>query len=141
MLLDALNLNNNSLVSLSHEYYRSCFPGFPFYTYQGLAGDGFPRKDHNLFAADTSNFLLGIPFVADSSHMEGFARISTDINWTIDGTAQTNPFTGTLGSTLVNAVPALTCVFSDVCDWNLIMMSNDQAIPNQCYSIQTVLNG
>jgi hypothetical protein len=33
MLLDALNLNNNSLVSLSHEYYRSCFPIFTFYTY------------------------------------------------------------------------------------------------------------
>jgi hypothetical protein len=57
-LLDALNLNNNPLVSLSHEYYRSCFPGFTFYTYQGLAGGGFPREDHNLFAADTSNFLL-----------------------------------------------------------------------------------
>jgi hypothetical protein len=30
MLLDALNLNNNSIVALSHEYYRSCFPAYVF---------------------------------------------------------------------------------------------------------------
>jgi hypothetical protein len=33
MLLDALNLNNNSLVCLSHEYYRSYFPAYTFHTY------------------------------------------------------------------------------------------------------------
>jgi hypothetical protein len=140
MLLDALNLNNNSLVSLSHEYYRSRCPGFTFYSYQGMAGGDLPREDHNLFAADTSNFLLGIPFATDSSPMEGLARTSTDINWTIDGTTQTNPFTSNLGVTVVNAVPALTCVFSAVCDWNLIMMSNDTLIPNQCDSTQAPLN-
>jgi hypothetical protein len=82
MLLDPLNLNNNSLVSLPHEYYRGCFPAYKFQTYQGIAGGGFLRTDYNLFSADTSNFLLGIPYAADSSHMEGLARTSTDINWT-----------------------------------------------------------
>jgi hypothetical protein len=83
MLLDPLNLNNNSLASLSHEYFRSCFPIFDYYSYDAGAGlNGAPIKDHDIFAADTSNFLLGIPFAADSSHMEGLARTSTDINWT-----------------------------------------------------------
>jgi hypothetical protein len=38
MLLDPHNLNNNSLVSLSHEYYRSCFPVINFYSYAALGG-------------------------------------------------------------------------------------------------------
>jgi hypothetical protein len=140
MLFDALNLNNNSFMALSHEYYHSCFPLYTFHTYQGIAGCGANRKDCNLFAADNSNFLLGIPFAANSSHMEGIVRTSTDINWTTRGNAVTNPFLDTLGVTLVNATPATHCIFSAVCDWNLIMMSNDQAIPNQCYSTQTPLN-
>jgi hypothetical protein len=50
----------------------------------GGAG-GTSIQDHNIFAVNTSNFLLGIPLVADSSHMEGLARTSTDINWTTHG--------------------------------------------------------
>jgi hypothetical protein len=72
--------------------------------------------------------------------MEGLARTSTDINWTTHGTAQVNPIEGTLGSTLTNGTPAVTCVFNAVCDWNLIMMSSDSTIPYQCYSTQTILN-
>jgi hypothetical protein len=139
MLLDVLNLNN-SLVSLSHEYYCSCFPADTFNTYVTIAGGGAPRMDHNFFAADTSNFLLGIPFAADSSHMEGLARTSTDINWSTHGAAQTNPLEGTFGATLTNTTPAVTCVFNAVCDWNLIMMSRDSPISYQCYSTQTILN-
>jgi hypothetical protein len=72
MLLDALHLNNNSLVSLPHEYYRSCFPMSETNSFGVLGGaGGIPTRDHDLYAADTSNFLLGIPFAADSSHMEG----------------------------------------------------------------------
>jgi hypothetical protein len=58
ILLDALNLNNNSLVALFHEYDHNCFLLYTFHIYQGIAGGGAPRKDCNLFAADTSNFLL-----------------------------------------------------------------------------------
>jgi hypothetical protein len=128
MLLDAFNLNNNSLVSLSHEYYRSCFPAFTFYTYQEIAVYGVPRTDHNLFSADSSSFLLGIPFAGDSSHMVGLVRTSTDINWTTHDNPQTNPYDGTFGATLVNTTPAVTCVFTSVCDWNLIMMISDSPI-------------
>jgi hypothetical protein len=92
MLLDTLNLNNNSLVVLSHEYYHSCFPAYTFHTYQGITLGGFSRTDLNVFAADTSTFLLGIPFAADSSHMDGLARPSTDINWTTHGNAQTKTY-------------------------------------------------
>jgi hypothetical protein len=57
MLLDALNLNNNSLASLSHEYYRSCFHVFNFYSYVGIGAGGSPAADCDIFAADTTNFL------------------------------------------------------------------------------------
>ena len=36
MLLDTLNLNNNSLTSLSHEYFRSCFPVLSDYTFAAV---------------------------------------------------------------------------------------------------------
>jgi hypothetical protein len=78
MLLDILNLKNNSLISLSYEYFRSCFPGLTNYTFAVVGGDEIDI--HNIFTADTSTFLLGIPFADDSSHMEGLARTSTDIN-------------------------------------------------------------
>jgi hypothetical protein len=142
MLLDALNLNNNSLVSLSHEYYRSCFPVFNFYSYAAMGGvGGLPVADCDIFAADTANFLLGIPFAADSSHMEWLARTSTDINWSTSGYAQTNPLIGATCASVVYTGPANHCVFSAVCDWNLILRSSDVAVPNQCFSMQGVLNG
>jgi hypothetical protein len=72
--------------------------------------------------------------------MEGLARTSTDINWYTHGNGQVNPNPGTLGSTLVNTTPAITCIFNAVCDWNLIMMSIDSPILYQCYSTQTILN-
>jgi hypothetical protein len=72
--------------------------------------------------------------------MEVLAGTSTDIIWTTNGTTQTNPLTGTTGATVINTGAATHCVFSAVCDWNLIMMSSFDAIPNQCYSMQTALN-
>jgi hypothetical protein len=54
--------------------------------------------------------------VADSSHMEGLARTSTDINWTTHGSTWTNPFTGAVGSTITKEVFAVNYVFSSVCD-------------------------
>jgi hypothetical protein len=108
-----------------------------------MAGGGAHRSDHDLFAADTSNFLLGIPFEADSSQMEGLASTSTDRNWTIHVYTKNNPMlnTGNIATTIVKNVIASQCIYSDVYDWNLIMMSIDQPIPNRCYSMQAVLNG
>jgi hypothetical protein len=141
MLLDAINLNNNSLAKLSHEYYRSCFPMYMFYSYNENALGGPPIEDRNLFGADTSNLLLGFPFAADSSHMEGLARTSTDINWTTHGSTQNNPFgQHPIVQIIFNANPATHCIFSAICDWNLIMMRNDQVIPKQCYAIHMPLN-
>jgi hypothetical protein len=145
MLLDNLNLNNNSLVSLPSEHFRSCLPSLTDYSFGG--GSGNEIAAHDIFTSDTSNFLLGIPFAADSSHMEGLARTSTDINWTTQGEAKYRPLTntgpapGSAANTIENAVPALYCVFSSVCDWNLIMRSSDISVPNQCFSMQGVLNG
>jgi hypothetical protein len=140
LLLDALNLNNNSLVSLPHEYFRSCFSMTETNSYAVMGGSGgAPRKDHDIFADDTSNFLLGIPFAADSSPMEGLARTSTDMNWTTDRNTQSNPIPITVGATITKEVFAVNCVSNSVGDWNLIMMSSFDAIPNQCYSMQTSL--
>jgi hypothetical protein len=90
MFLDTLNLNNNSLTNLSYKYFRSCFPGLVDYTF--AAGGGDEVGTFNIFTADTSSFLIGIPFEVDSSPMKGFSRTRTDINWTIQGTAQYKPF-------------------------------------------------
>jgi hypothetical protein len=55
-------------------------------SFSGLGGaGGISAQDHDLIDDDTSNFLLGIPFATDSSHMEGLARTSTNINWTTHG--------------------------------------------------------
>jgi hypothetical protein len=133
MLLDTLNLNNNSLVSLPYEYFRSCFPGLTDYSFGANIGNEVAA--HTIFTADPSSFLLGIPFAADSSHMEGLARTTTDINWTIQGGAQyrrlTNHGAGVALNTTENGLPPNYCIFSAVCDWKLIMMSNDTPIPNQ----------
>jgi hypothetical protein len=117
MLLDALNLNNNSLASLSYEYYRSCFPTYTFYSYNGVDGVNPPTEDRNLFDANNSNFLLGFPVAADSSHMEELSRTSPDVNWTTHGSAKTNPFgAGAIAATLVNGTLATHCVFSAIYD-------------------------
>jgi hypothetical protein len=93
-----------------------------------------------MLAVDVINFLLGISFAADSSHMEGLSRTSPNINWTTHGKSQNTPLLGALGSTLIDKLAASHCVFSSACGWNLIIMSNDQAIHNQYYAIQTPLN-
>jgi hypothetical protein len=72
--------------------------------------------------------------------MEGLARTSTDINWTTHGNTQGNPIPGAVGGTITKEVFAVNCVFNVVGDWNLIMRSSFDAIPNQCYSMQAVLN-
>jgi hypothetical protein len=84
--------------------------------------------------------FFGIPFAADSSHMEGLARTSIDINWSTEGNTTANPIPGAIGATITKEVFAVNCVLNAVCDWNLIMMSSFNAIPNQCYSMQTALN-
>jgi hypothetical protein len=140
MLLDALNLNNNSLVGLSSDYYRSCRHVIDYYTFVGFANGGTLTIDQNIFSNDITNFLLGIPFAADSSHMEGLLRTSTVINCTVYVQATGNPMAGAVGATIVNASPATHCVFAAICDWNLIMASNDTPVPGQCYSSQTALN-
>jgi hypothetical protein len=74
--------------------------------------------------------------------MEGVSRTSTDINRSIAGRTKTNPLlnTGNIATTIVKNVVATHCVYSAVCDWNLILRSSDVAVPNQCFSMQGVLN-
>jgi hypothetical protein len=37
-------------------------------------------ENQTIMNVDTTNFLFGIPFAADSSHMEGLSRTGNDIN-------------------------------------------------------------
>jgi hypothetical protein len=37
-------------------------------------------NNEEILRVDTTNFLFGIPFAADSSHMEGLSRTGNDIN-------------------------------------------------------------
>jgi hypothetical protein len=62
-----------------------------YYSFVGIGDGGSPTLDQNIFSNDITNFLLGIPFTADSFHMEGFARTSADVNWTIHGQSVGNP--------------------------------------------------
>jgi hypothetical protein len=110
--------------------------------------NGRATLTQNILTTETTNFQLGIPFAADSSHMEGLSRTGSDVNWTTNGTAILHPLVGTLvvgygninGTAMTNILPPVCCYFSAVCDWNLIMRSNDYAVPQQCYSTQTPLN-
>jgi hypothetical protein len=125
MLLDALNLNNNSLVGLPADYFYSCFSTSQ--TYITAAGNTAIIPQEDLLATDTTNFLLGIPFAADSSHMEGFARTGNDVNWATSGKCQLHPLTGTPavglgnsnGTAMANVFPPVCYYFSAVCNWNL----------------------
>jgi hypothetical protein len=97
MLLEALDLNNNSLVGLPADYFRSNYHVLEYSSFVGLGNGCTPALDQNLFSNDITIFLLGIPFAADSSHMEGKARARTDINWTIHGGTVGNPLIGNVG--------------------------------------------
>jgi hypothetical protein len=54
-----------------------------YYIFVGLSNGDISKIDQNIFSNDITNFLLGIPFVADSCHMESLTRTNTDINWAI----------------------------------------------------------
>jgi hypothetical protein len=86
---------------------------------------------------DTSNFLLGIPFAANSSHMEGLSRTGNDINWIIEGELIKRPC---LGSNSENMLSPNYIFYTAVCDWNLILSSSDSPYPNQTYSTQVAFN-
>jgi hypothetical protein len=87
-----------------------------------------------------TNNRLGIPFASDSSNMEGLAKTSADINWTTHGESVLNSMVGAVGSTIVNTISPTHCVFTAVYDWNIIMASSDQTLPNQCHAEQFVMN-
>jgi hypothetical protein len=71
--------------------------------------------------------------------MGSLSRISADLHWITHGYDVVDQFIG-IGSDIGNTLVQIICVLGSVCEWKLIMMKNDQSIPNQCYSIQTSLN-
>jgi hypothetical protein len=86
MLLDALNFNNNMIAGLSTEYLNSCRPKTTL-TNKAAAANLAMVENSTIMNVNTTNFLLGIPFAADSSHMEGLSRTGNDINWIFEGIA------------------------------------------------------
>jgi hypothetical protein len=136
MLLDALNFNNNPLVGLPTEYLISCTPSLKYVT---VANNGGMTYCSDMNYADTTNFLLGIPFAADSSHMEGLSRTGNDINWIIEGEIICNRFID-VGAGVKNMLGPNFIFYTAVCDWKLDLSSSDSPYPNQTSSTQYAFN-
>jgi hypothetical protein len=142
MLLDALNFNNNMIAGLPSEYLNSCRP-MTIITNNVVAANTAMVKNQTILNIDTTNFLLGIPFAADSSHMEGLSRTGNDINWILEGIRVQYPFKGATAGHGVNIENMLTLkiiVYSAVCDWNIRLSASYEPVPNQTYSTQVAFN-
>ncbi|GMO24415.1 MAG: hypothetical protein Ta2E_13220 [Mycoplasmoidaceae bacterium] len=126
MLLDTLNLNNNSLVGLPLEFYTSWFHAS---SYNAVAAAGFITRNGGISNSYISNFLLGIPFAADGSHMESLSRAGSNVTWIIEGITNVNPFASN-GATIRNMLALVMIVISVVCDWYLIVSGSVQTYHN-----------
>ena len=78
ILLDALNYSNSALVDLPSDYLTSCYHINNYITFAAALT---VTIETSMVNRDTINFLLGIPFAADLSHVEDLTRTSNDINW------------------------------------------------------------
>jgi hypothetical protein len=138
MLLDALNFNNNMIAGFPSEYLNSCRP-MTTLTNNAVAANTAMVENNIMMNVDTTNFLLGIPFAADPSHMEVLSRTLNDINWIFEGIAVQHPFKEA-GSTIENMLAPKVIVYSAVFDWNLRLSASYEPLPNQTYSTQVAFN-
>jgi hypothetical protein len=67
ILLDAMNFSNNSMVGLPREFINSC-KGETIVT--APISNGLAITAADILKQDLTNFLLAIPFAADSTHTE-----------------------------------------------------------------------
>jgi hypothetical protein len=72
MLLDALNISNNSLVELPREIINSCKAET---VVTASVANGFTTTVANHLKQDTRNFLLAILFAADVIRTEGLTKL------------------------------------------------------------------
>jgi hypothetical protein len=79
---------------------------------------------------DLANFLLAIPFAADSTDMEGPTRTGNDITSITNGIIQIQPFHAV--TTSLNILAPKFIVFSSVCELNLIMTADSHPYNIQC---------
>ncbi len=91
---------------------------------------------------DLTNFLLAIPFAADSIHMEWLTRTGNDTTWITNGFEQIQPFhaDNDPSSNCQNVLAPRLIVFSCVCDWNLIMTVDNHPYSRQSYATGVTFN-
>jgi hypothetical protein len=138
MLLDALNFNNNMIAGLSSKNLNSCRP-LTTQVNNIIAANTAMVENSIIMSVDITNFLIGIPFAADSSHMEGLFRIGNDINCIFERIDVKVPFKGAV-NTIQNILAPKVIVYSAVCDWNLRLSAYYEPVPNQTYSTQVAFN-
>jgi hypothetical protein len=78
MLFDGLNFSNNLVVGLSREFINSSIVETIGNT---LVADNFVTIAIDVPKKDLTNFLLAIPFAADSIHMKCLTRTCNDVTW------------------------------------------------------------
>jgi hypothetical protein len=120
MILDTLNFSNNLIIGLPREFINSCKAEIivitPFTSGLVTTATEIPKQD-------LTNCLLTIRFAADSTHMESLTRTGNDAIWITNGFVQIVPFHA--ATTRVNVLPPRGIVFSSVCDWNLIIITDN----------------
>jgi hypothetical protein len=139
MLLDALNFSSNSMIWLPLEFINSCKTET---IVNDLVANDLITTVTDISKQDCINFLLAIPFAADSTHMEGLTRTGNDVAQITNGVIQLQPFRNAAGSatTCVNVWDPRRIVFSSVCDWNLIMTANTHPCNEKCYVTNAAFN-
>jgi hypothetical protein len=84
------------IAGLPAEYLNSCRPITTINT-NIVAANTAMVENQTILNVNTTNFLLGIPFTADSSHIERLSRTGNDINWIFEVITVQHPFKGDIG--------------------------------------------
>jgi len=85
MFLDAINIQNNTVVTLNRDFDHSLTP------YKYLRTTEHPEhcvENRTLRRGDITNFLLAIPLASDGSHNEGLYSKGGNLSWLIEGTTE-----------------------------------------------------
>jgi hypothetical protein len=83
LVLDAVNYNNNPIVSINRDYDHSITPYRTVHSWD-TASNAFKAYKY-LRYGDLTNFLLAIPYASDGTHREGIFASGKQISWVMRG--------------------------------------------------------
>jgi hypothetical protein len=115
MMMDAITFSNNAMVRFPREFINSCKAEI---IVTAPVANGIATTATDIPKQYLPDFLLAIPFAADSTHMEGLTRTGNDVTWITNGIVQYQPFHSANGAatTCQNILAPRCIVFSNVCD-------------------------